>query len=172
MLPAAGNVALAVTEAATNIIKHAQRGKLLLRGLEHGGIGGLELLALDQGPASPTSAAACGTATPPPEAWAPASAPSAEVSHSMDVYTQPGKGTAVRLEFWAGPSPSRDALPELGAVSFAKSGEVACGDAWALGPDGADRSLLVLTDSDTVPMPRVRREWQRGPGKASGVSPL
>jgi len=47
---AAGSVALAVTEAATNIVKHAQRGKLVLRCLEHDGIGGLEVLALDQGP--------------------------------------------------------------------------------------------------------------------------
>ena len=35
----AGNVALAVTEAATNIVKHAQRGKLVLRCLERDGIG-------------------------------------------------------------------------------------------------------------------------------------
>src|SRR5581483_4099687 len=45
-----GKVALAVTEAATNILKHAGSGKILLAPLMRGTTPGLELLALDRGP--------------------------------------------------------------------------------------------------------------------------
>ncbi len=46
----AGKAALAVTEAATNIVKHAGSGKILLAPLVRGSAAGLEILALDRGP--------------------------------------------------------------------------------------------------------------------------
>jgi anti-sigma regulatory factor (Ser/Thr protein kinase) len=141
---AAGNVALAITEAATNILKHAQRGKLLLRGLERGGIGGLELLALDQGPGIANLGSSLRDGHSTAGSMGTGLGALSRISDSMDVYTQPGKGTALRLEFWAGPVAKPGRVPEVGAVSIAKSGEVACGDAWALEPDGADYSLLVV----------------------------
>src|SRR5687767_2166116 len=47
---ARGKIALSVTEAATNILKHAGHGRILLRALSHQRVGGLEVLALDRGP--------------------------------------------------------------------------------------------------------------------------
>src|SRR4051812_14049505 len=46
----AGKVALIVTEAATNLVKHATEGEILLCTLQFDGIGGIEVLALDRGP--------------------------------------------------------------------------------------------------------------------------
>src|SRR5436309_3144918 len=46
----AGNVAVVVTEAATNLVKHATAGEILLYALQCGQIGGIEALALDRGP--------------------------------------------------------------------------------------------------------------------------
>ena len=45
-----GALALVVTEAATNLVKHAQAGQLLLRTLDEAEGPGVELLALDSGP--------------------------------------------------------------------------------------------------------------------------
>jgi anti-sigma regulatory factor (Ser/Thr protein kinase) len=45
-----GALALVVTEAATNLVKHAQAGQLLLRTLDEAEGPGVELLALDTGP--------------------------------------------------------------------------------------------------------------------------
>ena len=45
-----GRVGIVVTEAATNLVKHAGGGELLLRGLEQDGLRGVGLLALDRGP--------------------------------------------------------------------------------------------------------------------------
>ena len=44
-----GKVGLCVTEAATNIVKHAGTGRIVLRVLERAGIVGLEVLAMDRG---------------------------------------------------------------------------------------------------------------------------
>ena len=46
----AGKVALVITEAATNIFKHAGSGDILLRGLAAGDARGVEVLAIDKGP--------------------------------------------------------------------------------------------------------------------------
>src|SRR5262249_58644541 len=45
-----GALELVVTEAATNLVKHAQAGQLLLRALDEAEGPGVELLALDTGP--------------------------------------------------------------------------------------------------------------------------
>src|ERR1700752_518254 len=45
-----GTVALIGTELATNILKHAKRGEILMRLLDRGDIIGVEFLSLDQGP--------------------------------------------------------------------------------------------------------------------------
>src|SRR5262245_42864892 len=49
----AGRFALLVTEAATNIAKHATRGEIMLRGYRTGGVRGVELIAIDSGPGIP-----------------------------------------------------------------------------------------------------------------------
>ncbi|MBN1227501.1 MAG: hypothetical protein JXA79_10950, partial [Deltaproteobacteria bacterium] len=43
----AGKVAIVITEAAQNLVKHAAGGELFMRPLEAGGI---EIIALDRGP--------------------------------------------------------------------------------------------------------------------------
>jgi anti-sigma regulatory factor (Ser/Thr protein kinase) len=140
----AGNVALAVTEATTNILKHAQRGKLLLRNLEHDSVGGLELLALDQGPGISNMGISLRDGHSTSGSMGTGLGAMSRISHSMDLYSLPHKGTALRLEFWAGPPPRPTRAPEIGAVCLPKPGEVACGDVWSVEPDGADRSLLVV----------------------------
>ncbi len=141
---AAGNVALAVTEATTNILKHAQRGKLVLRALERGGVGGLEVLALDQGPGIANIGISLRDGHSTSGSMGTGLGALSRISHAMEVYTQPDKGTAVRLEFWAGPLSKGTRAPQIGAVCLPKPGEVACGDAWSLTRDGTDCSLLVV----------------------------
>lgn len=53
----AGNVALVVTEAAKNLLKHAGGGQVILRRLEFNGAAGIEVLALVTGSTGPESVA-------------------------------------------------------------------------------------------------------------------
>jgi anti-sigma regulatory factor (Ser/Thr protein kinase) len=45
-----GRVAIVVTEAASNLVKHTPQGQLLARAFDRSGAAVIELLALDQGP--------------------------------------------------------------------------------------------------------------------------
>src|SRR5581483_8823388 len=47
---ARGRIALVATEAATNLVKHATGGEVVLRALSPAEGGGIEVLALDRGP--------------------------------------------------------------------------------------------------------------------------
>ena len=140
----AGKVALAVTEAATNIIKHAGSGKVVLAPLLRGSSVGLEILALDRGPGIANIGASLRDGHSTSGTLGAGLGALSRLSPSFDLYSQPGHGTALRLELWSGPiMPSADEL-ELGAVCLPKPGESVAGDGWLLEPSGDYRTVLVV----------------------------
>ena len=140
----AGQVALAVTEAATNIVKHAGTGKILLAPLARGGAVGLEILALDRGPGIANVGASLRDGYSTAGSMGAGLGALSRVSPSFDLYSQAGRGTALRLEVWGTPLvPPADEL-ELGAVCLPKKGEEAPGDGWLLETSGEYRSVLVV----------------------------
>lgn len=138
----AGKVAIAVTESATNLVKHGGGGELVVRVLNDGPVAGVEMLALDKGSgiASVAESLRDGFST----AGSPGTGLGAigRLSALFEIYSAPKAGTALLARFW----PHRgtpDADPfEVGAVSVPKPGEEVCGDGWAVArqPDG----LVVL----------------------------
>lgn len=141
----AGKVALAVTEAATNIIKHARSGKVLLAPIVRADAVGLEILALDSGPGMANIGASLRDGYSTAGSMGAGLGSLARLSPSFDLYSQPGQGTALRLEVW-GTSlipPPPDGV-ELGAVCLPKKGEEVAGDGWLLKPSGEDQTLLVI----------------------------
>ena len=141
-----GRVALIVRELATNILKHAKRGEILMRLLDRGAMTGIELLSLDHGPgiANLTQCFRDGYST----AGSPGTGLGAigRLADEFDMHTVPGKGTAVLARLWpknAKPEISREI--ECGIVSIPKFGEDVCGDGWeyeAL----ADKSVCLVAD--------------------------
>jgi anti-sigma regulatory factor (Ser/Thr protein kinase) len=138
----AGKVALAATEVSTNILKHATRGAIVLRGLSHRAVGGLEILALDKGAGIPDVAASLrdgqSTAGTPGTGLGSLSRSADE----FDVYSQPQRGTALRMTFWARTQRELAGL-EVGAICLPKTGEVVAGDDWALESDGHRATVLI-----------------------------
>ncbi len=140
----AGKVALAVTEAATNIVKHAGSGKVLLAPLLRANAVGLEILALDSGPGMVDVEASMRDGYSSAGSMGAGLGALARLSPSFELYSQLGRGTALRLELWqAGSSPPADVL-ELGAVCLPKKGEQVAGDAWFLEGSGDYRTILVV----------------------------
>jgi anti-sigma regulatory factor (Ser/Thr protein kinase) len=141
----AGQIALAVTEAATNIVKHAGNGKILLAPLLRGSAVGMELIALDSGPGIANVSASFRDGYSTAGSMGGGLGALSRLSPSFEVYSQPGKGTALRLEVW-GTSliPPEDREVELGAVCLPKKGEEASGDSWSLEPSGDYRTVLVV----------------------------
>jgi anti-sigma regulatory factor (Ser/Thr protein kinase) len=123
----AGRVALVVTEAATNIVRHGSGGEILLRVLHADGARGIEVLAVDTGRGIEDVGRALrdGHST----AGTPGTGLGAirRLSTVFDIYTSQG-GTALLSQVWTG----TPALPVHGAVCVAKPGETESGDVWAL----------------------------------------
>jgi anti-sigma regulatory factor (Ser/Thr protein kinase) len=137
----AGKVGLCVTEAATNIVKHAGRGQIVLRLLEASNIFGLEILALDQGPGIANCAASLRNGTSTADSPGTGLGALKRLSDAFDVYAPEGKGCAIRMEMWAKGPPGEEV--EVGAVCVAKRGEVVCGDAWAHEPARGRHTFMV-----------------------------
>ena len=138
-----GKVALAVTEAATNIVKHAGAGKLVLRPLLRGTIVGLEIIALDRGPGIPNVAASMRDGYSTAGSMGAGLGALSRISPSFELYSQTGRGTALRLEVWNG-SPPPEAELELGVVCLPKSGEEVAGDGWLLEASSDYRTIMVV----------------------------
>jgi anti-sigma regulatory factor (Ser/Thr protein kinase) len=141
----AGKVALAVTEAATNIVKHAGNGKILLAPLARGAGVGMEVLALDRGPGIANLRASLRDGYSTAGSMGAGLGALSRLSSCFDVYSQPGHGTALRIEIWGTSlTPATDREIELGAICLPKKGEEVAGDGWLLEPSGDYRTVLVV----------------------------
>ena len=144
---ATGRVSIVARELASNMIKHAGGGLMVVQPQASPGSAGIELLALDAGPGmrnvgeslrdGHSTAGSSGTGLGAVRRF----------SSVFDIYAPPGAGTAVfsRIKATATEqAPRRGALP-IGAVCVPVHGEDVCGDAWAV-HETAARSLILLAD--------------------------
>jgi anti-sigma regulatory factor (Ser/Thr protein kinase) len=143
----AGKLGVIVTEAAGNILKHARHGQLILNPIEDRSVGGIEVLALDQGPgmANPARCFADGYSTV--GTLGQGLGAIARMASTWDVHSTPGSGTAVLARLWAQelPAAAIESGLDVGVVSLPKAGEESCGDGWAVNHQPG-RSLLMLVD--------------------------
>lgn len=140
----AGNLALAVTEAAANIAKHAGHGLLALRVLQPEAPAGVELLAIDKGPGMSNIGESMrdGHST----AGSPGTGLGAlrRMTQAFELYTQPGGGTLLRCELWASHAAPPKAVLALGALRAASKGESICGDDWFVSSTEGVHTVLVV----------------------------
>jgi anti-sigma regulatory factor (Ser/Thr protein kinase) len=141
----AGRVALVVSELATNLVKHARGGEILLTQIDGGDRAGVELLALDKGPGFRDfeRSAQDGHST------------SGSLGHGLgavrrqsdyfDLFSTPAGTVALaRLYGQADVSTSTNGFAVAG-ISVAKPGEQRCGDDWAVDV-GPHRAALFVVD--------------------------
>lgn len=130
-----GRVALVVSEAATNLIKHAGGGELMILGRGSGEKGNwLEIVAIDRGQGMSdvgrcltdgySTAGSLGTGL----------GAISRLSDGFEIYSQVGGGTTVWARLDAKTESGDPGSPDrrLAAVSVPAPGEVACGDDWAM----------------------------------------
>lgn len=127
-----GRLAIIVTEAATNMLKHASDGRLYLSLLRDGDHDGIEVLAFDRGPgianlgrALQDGVSSAGTAGTGLGALR-------RLSDEFEIYAPPGRGTVCMMRVWGGAPPA--APPQAGALCLPLAGETDSGDAVALLP--------------------------------------
>lgn len=176
---AAGEVAIVVTEAATNILKHAGHGEFLLRPLNEGGAAGIEILALDKGPGMSNVASSMADGRSTAGSYGVGLGAMRRLTSDFDIYSAPGRGTAVLMTLWPRISPSipaprtRPAL-ESGAVCLPIHGEDIPGDSWMLAQDATAATVLVADGLGHGPLAAQASELAaataaRAPGLPAGA---
>lgn len=138
-----GDAAIVATELASNLIRHATGGRLLIQTLQFARGSCLELLAIDNGPGMPdvsrclqdgySTAGTAGTGFGAVR----------RLSDEFDVYSGAG-GTVVLSRMW-GPAWS-DALESafaIGAISMPAPYEQVCGDGWRVAESRGVAAVMV-----------------------------
>ena len=118
-------LALAVTEAASNLHKHAREGSMLLRITRDGDRPGIELVTIDAGPGLRDSGAALRDGHSTSGTLGIGLGAINRLADFCDLYSVPGHGTALVARFW--PAPRDYAVRQAGLVRPI-AGETDCGD--------------------------------------------
>jgi anti-sigma regulatory factor (Ser/Thr protein kinase) len=136
----AGRVALAVTELASNLLKHAGRGELHLRLMPSGAVRGVEVIAVDRGPGfdqqrcMPDGFSTGGTQG----IGLGAISRQADI---FDLYTD-ARGSVILARFYPRGSKARDV--KFGASQHSLLNDPSCGDVWSLVVRDGQVSALVI----------------------------
>ena len=121
-------VALLVTEAATNLVKHATGGQLLVQSLPD--VGGLELLALDTGPGIRYVAQSLRDGYSTAGSLGTGLGAITRLATFWDIYSVLGVGTALLMGIMPSSPPLLAPVNlDVGVVCIPKAGESVCGDA-------------------------------------------
>jgi anti-sigma regulatory factor (Ser/Thr protein kinase) len=141
----AGQLAIIITEVATNIVKHGIAGKLFV-GPAQTRVPGIDVIAFDTGPGMGDvdlclrdGVSSAGTAGNGLGALV-------RLSDAFDIYSAREKGTAVFMRLYRQAPDAKVARRlEVGALSLPLAGEDETGDGWAVAID-ADGANLVGVD--------------------------
>ncbi|MGW0804566.1 ATP-binding protein [Nonomuraea sp. NPDC002799] len=135
-----GQTAVAVSEAVSNLVKHAVEGAVMVRPHPEAPAT-VELITMDKGPgmADVTRALRDGYSTSGTLGIGMGAI--ARIASGFDVYSVPGKGTVLAMHFTAGGT----AGPPLRASGLTRpiGEEVVCGDGFALAETGSVTTAMV-----------------------------
>src|SRR5215470_8023742 len=139
-----GQLALAVTEAASNLHKHAERGSLLLCVNRNGQPPGIDLVTIDAGPGVRDTNAAVRDGHSTAGTLGVGLGTIQRLADFADLYSRPGRGTSLVARFLPGgnipprpppligglPAPPYPPGPPWAGLVRPITGETECGDAY------------------------------------------
>jgi len=134
---------LIITEACTNIIKHAQRGKILLRSISYENNFGVEIIAIDNGPGISDIKFHMEDGNSTTGTYGGGLGAMNRLTHEFDIYSNQSQGTAVLMVIWADKVPPSDTQWKIGSICLPIAGEEICGDSWIADTNGDNLTLLV-----------------------------
>lgn len=127
----AGQVSIVAMELASNILKHAGEGKILLKSSTGSSLSCLDIYAIDRGPGM-TDAEACFV-----DGYSTAGSAGTGIgavtrlAHGFDFYTRPSLGTSIVASFYHG-EPEDTELMRVEGFSVPAAGENESGDSWVV----------------------------------------
>ncbi|WP_334189257.1 ATP-binding SpoIIE family protein phosphatase [Noviherbaspirillum sp.] len=151
----AGRLALLITESATNIVKHATRGQIILRVISQQSRDGIEVIALDSGPGITNLASSMRDGTSTAGTYGVGLGAIRRLSDDFDIYTGPGRGTIVWMQLWKDAAGNgRQSLNErnerdeweVGVICLPLASEDECGDDWEVVHHGPGSLSVMVAD--------------------------
>jgi anti-sigma regulatory factor (Ser/Thr protein kinase) len=144
------NIGLIATELATNLVRHAHDGAVLVRAIDDIARRGVEVLAVDKGPGirDVTRAMHDGYSTAGTRGTGLGAV--RRLASEFDVYSMVDSGTALVARVWAPSPPAPHATAPVakryavGAVCVPIPGETECGDAWLVEQSAATVRIAVV----------------------------
>jgi anti-sigma regulatory factor (Ser/Thr protein kinase) len=140
----AGQVAIVASEMATNLVKHARDGQILVSVVRDGDGAAVQLLALDRGPGIPDLSQALRDGVSTAGSAGTGLGAIGRLASDFDVYSLPS-GTAVGATMRPRQAARRSRDVRIGAVAVPAPGERECGDAFAI-VDGPTRVAVMVAD--------------------------
>ena len=141
-MPAAriADLSIVATETASNLVKHADEGTLLVRPVRVPGRAGVEILALDRGPGMADIARSIGDGHSTAGTLGIGLGAIVRQSSWSDLHSLPGRGTVMAVQVWAGETP-----PQSWAAGLTRplTGEPVSGDGFAVREADGRRQVLV-----------------------------
>jgi anti-sigma regulatory factor (Ser/Thr protein kinase) len=139
------DIGIVATEAATNLIRHAGKGELLVRQLHDPEPRGLELVSVDQGPGIRDLEACLADGYSSRGGMGGGFGAMRRLAGEFSIWSAPEAGTALVCRFFLGGARGGNgAAPGLAGLAVPLRGETACGDAWAaVTAEGAEAILMV-----------------------------
>ena len=138
------NVAIVVTEAASNLVKHAHKGEIILQPAGDQAASALEVLSVDRGPGIINLERCLSDGHSTAGTRGAGLGAIRRLSDTFDVFSGT-EGTVVLARFWnRGTSGSKDrSATTSGAICVPYVGEDVCGDSWTIKGEDNRRVLLV-----------------------------
>jgi anti-sigma regulatory factor (Ser/Thr protein kinase) len=138
----AGEVAIAATELASNLHKHAVSGAVLLRLRRSADDVAVELVVVDGGPGVLDLAASAEDGRSTGGTLGIGLGAAMRLASWFDSHSVVGRGTVMVATFWR--TPTDIARPAVAALTRPMAGELVCGDACAYRTDGSATSVLLV----------------------------
>ncbi|MBI2220348.1 MAG: SpoIIE family protein phosphatase [Acidobacteria bacterium] len=140
----AGRAAIVATEAATNLVKHAPGGELIVRAGGTPQLPVLDLLAVDRGRGMANLAECLRDGYTTAGTAGNGLGAIVRQSSEFDAYSRPGRGTVIlsRIAATNAVLDPPDRL-QVAGLSLRKKGQHACGDNWTWAAGGGATTILV-----------------------------
>ncbi len=142
-----GRIALATAEMATNLVKHAGRGHILIQRVPQNGHSGLRVMSVDKGPGIADIGRALADGHSTAGSMGTGLGAIKRACDSFHLYSAPGCGTVVDAEFWGEKYTSASVPIEVAVVSEPIRGEEVCGDGWGIRNTAGGLLLMVVDGS-------------------------
>jgi anti-sigma regulatory factor (Ser/Thr protein kinase) len=139
------NLGIIATEIATNAVRHATGGEMILRTVQAGEQAGVEMLCIDRGPGMANVAECLRDGYSRAGTMGTGLGAASRLATTFEIFSAVESGTAVLARVWpaSGPgAPERGAL--VAGIALPVAGETECGDGWAAVSAGSRTVILVV----------------------------